>query len=247
MNRLGLPLAVDLCEYQFTHYGFFGRTMNVVHHLPPPHLVGCLEVFINSLSLGKLCCWAVLHRAVRTTFHAGTFWGGELHRSVFANGLLFGKFYTGNEIAVVLSVCTSELFVNGLFHFPSFYYAFPYIHRRGHFFRHSSQFKPILFDSSSIANMNLFSDVNVVCDGSPSRIRMVLLISFGITTRPRSSIRLTIPVAFIKASNGKIVWFTPIIGDSAYFYPSFYQEKASFLTLSLKKRRKKWKIEMLWL
>lgn len=39
--------------------------------------------------------------------------------------------------------------------------------------------------------------VNVVSNGSPSRIRMVLLISLGITTRPRSSIRRTIPVAFI--------------------------------------------------
>ncbi len=34
------------------------------------------------------------------------------------------------------------------------------------------------------------------CSGSPSRIRRVLLISFGMTTRPRSSILLTIPVAF---------------------------------------------------
>ena len=39
--------------------------------------------------------------------------------------------------------------------------------------------------------------VNVICAGSPSRIRIVRRISFGITTRPRSSIRLTIPVAFM--------------------------------------------------
>ena len=38
---------------------------------------------------------------------------------------------------------------------------------------------------------------NVVSSGSPSRIRRVLLISFGTTTRPKSSIRRTIPVAFI--------------------------------------------------
>ena len=38
---------------------------------------------------------------------------------------------------------------------------------------------------------------NVICDGSPSRIRMVRRISLGMTTRPRSSIRRTIPVAFI--------------------------------------------------
>lgn len=40
--------------------------------------------------------------------------------------------------------------------------------------------------------------VNVLCSGSPSRIRMVRRISFGITTLPRSSMRLTIPVAFIR-------------------------------------------------
>ena len=44
----------------------------------------------------------------------------------------------------------------------------------------------------------LYSCVNEFSDGSPSRIRIVLRISFGITTLPRSSIRLTIPVAFIK-------------------------------------------------
>ena len=48
-----------------------------------------------------------------------------------------------------------------------------------------------------IAYKNLVTGVNDVSVGSPSRIRMVLLISFGMTTRPRSSIRLTIPVAFI--------------------------------------------------
>ena len=35
-------------------------------------------------------------------------------------------------------------------------------------------------------------------NGSPSRILRVLLISLGMTTRPRSSIRRTIPVAFIQ-------------------------------------------------
>ena len=39
--------------------------------------------------------------------------------------------------------------------------------------------------------------VNVVSSGSPSRIRRVLLISLGITMRPRSSTLRTIPVAFI--------------------------------------------------
>ena len=38
-----------------------------------------------------------------------------------------------------------------------------------------------------IAKQNLSNGVNVVSRGSPSRIRIVLLISFGITTLPRSS------------------------------------------------------------
>ena len=48
-----------------------------------------------------------------------------------------------------------------------------------------------------IATQNRSIGVNVVSRGSPSRIRMVLLISFGITTLPKSSILRTIPVAFI--------------------------------------------------
>ena len=46
-----------------------------------------------------------------------------------------------------------------------------------------------------IALTNCSSDVNVVYEGSPSRILRVLLISLGITIRPRSSTLLTIPVA----------------------------------------------------
>ena len=40
-----------------------------------------------------------------------------------------------------------------------------------------------------------------ISSGSPSRILIVLLISFGITTRPKSSILRTIPVAFILYNN----------------------------------------------
>ena len=61
-------------------------------------------------------------------------------------------------------------------------------------FLHSS---PILLDKSIRAYKNRAMGVNVVSVGSPSRIRIVRRISFGITTRPRSSIRLTIPVAFM--------------------------------------------------
>lgn len=51
--------------------------------------------------------------------------------------------------------------------------------------------------SLSASPISLSACVTVVSKGSPSRIRIVLLISLGITTLPRSSILLTIPVAFI--------------------------------------------------
>ena len=145
MNRLGTPLAFGLCEYQFTHYGFFSRAENVVHHLHPPHLVGCLKLFVNVLCLGKLYCQRGQH-FVCLFVHVGkvgiepsfTEQGGipsatvlleivEVHPSVFANWLLFGKLHIGNEVAVFLAVCTSELFVNGLFHyiFHPFIYFMP--------------------------------------------------------------------------------------------------------------------------
>ena len=54
-----------------------------------------------------------------------------------------------------------------------------------------------LSSTSTIANPNSSNSDNVISEGSLSRMRSVLLISFGITILPRSSIRLTIPVAFI--------------------------------------------------
>ena len=47
-----------------------------------------------------------------------------------------------------------------------------------------------------MAKLKRSHGANVICDGSPSRMRMVRRISLGMTTRPRSSIRRTIPVAF---------------------------------------------------
>ena len=79
------------------------------------------------------------------------------------------------------------------FHIPPL----PNPHGRALILRHYVQSSPHLFDRSSIAKQNLSHRANVICDGSPSRIRMVLRISLGITTRPRSSMRRTIPVAFI--------------------------------------------------
>ena len=56
-----------------------------------------------------------------------------------------------------------------------------------------------------IAIQNLSNDVNVVSEGSPSLMRRVLLISLGITILPRSSTRLTMPVAFIYILSSLIV------------------------------------------
>ena len=53
--------------------------------------------------------------------------------------------------------------------------------------------------NADINSISLFC-VNAVSSGSPSRILIVLRISLGITTRPRSSMRRTIPVAFIFTS-----------------------------------------------
>ena len=61
-------------------------------------------------------------------------------------------------------------------------------------------FHPFRFAKSSIAKQNVSHCVNAVCNGSPSRIRRVLRISFGMTILPRSSTRLTMPVAFIVSS-----------------------------------------------
>ena len=58
-------------------------------------------------------------------------------------------------------------------------------------------YHPCLLARSPIAKQNRSHCVNVVCDGSPSRIRIVRRISLGMTTRPKSSMRRTIPVAFI--------------------------------------------------
>ena len=55
--------------------------------------------------------------------------------------------------------------------------------------------------SAHIARQNLSHAIPVICDGSPSRILSVRRISFGITTRPNSSILRTIPVARTNAAS----------------------------------------------
>ena len=90
----------------------------------------------------------------------------------------------------------------------------------------------LLFQESVLCNLsailrmalqNLNSCVNDICKGSPSRIRIVRLISFGITTLPRSSIRLTIPVAFIINLRKKYL-FAVLLFDSL---ADLYQKRIS--------------------
>ena len=64
-------------------------------------------------------------------------------------------------------------------------------------FRHHVPLQPVRFAKSSMPKQNFSHRVNVINDGSPSRIRIVRRISLGMTTRPKSSMRRTIPVAFI--------------------------------------------------
>ena len=64
----------------------------------------------------------------------------------------------------------------------------------------SSRFESLQSESTQVIT------VNVVCDGSPSRIRSVRRISLGMTTRPSSSILLTMPVARIKNASDCSNW-----------------------------------------
>lgn len=85
-----------------------------------------------------------------------------------------------------------------------FYFFLPNPHALALVLRYYVQSSPHLLDRSSMAKQNLSHGVNAVCNGSPSRIRSVRRISLGITTRPRSSILLTIPVAFMVASSNTV-------------------------------------------
>ena len=58
-------------------------------------------------------------------------------------------------------------------------------------------YHPRLLAKSNIEKQYISHRVNDVSNGSPSRIRRVLRISLGMTIRPRSSTRRTMPVAFI--------------------------------------------------
>ena len=106
------------------------------------------------------------------------------------------------------------------------------------FFVNMYYLQPILLCKSNIAKANLCHCFNVVSDGSPSRIRRVLLISLGMTTRPRSSILRTIPVAFISWSP-LLFFFSKSL--QSYFVNGvwFYSEQKWFEGLEIYWNRRK--------
>ena len=62
-------------------------------------------------------------------------------------------------------------------------------------------YHPRLLAKSNIEKQYFSRRVNDICNGSPSRIRRVRRISFGMTILPKSSTRRTMPVAFIFLSS----------------------------------------------
>ena len=70
---------------------------------------------------------------------------------------------------------------------------------------------PCRLAKSLMAKQNCSHRANVICDGSPSRMRRVRRISFGMTTRPRSSMRRTMPVAFISKSPLSVKYYKAIV------------------------------------
>ena len=82
-----------------------------------------------------------------------------------------------------------------------------------------SAFSLYLCTTLCIAQQKRSKGVNVVSKGSPSLILIVLLISFGITTLPKSSILLTIPVAFIyKISFVDLITFLLSVNKGVLYY-----------------------------
>ena len=83
-------------------------------------------------------------------------------------------------------------------------------------------YHPWRLAKSNILKQYFSHGVNVVCDGSPSRIRRVLRISFGMTILPKSSTRRTMPVAFISFpllvvnSSGSVCRFWGIMREPVF-------------------------------
>ena len=105
----------------------------------------------------------------------------------------------------VCAICTFPLTLSRIpaaktYHFVTMYY-----------------FHPFRLAKSSIATQNRSHHVNDVCNGSPSRMRRVLRISLGMTILPKSSTRLTMPVAFIISS--------PLVRISGFFGSSICRKR----------------------
>ena len=107
------------------------------------------------------------------------------NRSLFFN--LSGKIpSSGYSPILIFGKCCRDCFLCTITNMHGLWF-FPW---------HYAQLQPF-FASSSTPKQNISQSANVISEGSPSRICRVRRISFGITTRPKSSIRRTIPVAFI--------------------------------------------------
>ena len=83
-------------------------------------------------------------------------------------------------------------------------------------------YHPWRLAKSNILKQYFSHVVNDVSDGSPSRIRRVLRISFGMTILPKSSTRRTMPVAFISFpllvvnSSGSVCRFWGIMREPVF-------------------------------
>ena len=83
-------------------------------------------------------------------------------------------------------------------------------------------YEKVLLSRLPTAQANLSFTVNDVNNGSPSRIRRVLRISFGMTILPKSSTRRTMPVAFISFpllvvnSSGSVCRFWGIMREPVF-------------------------------
>ena len=104
-------------------------------------------------------------------------------------------------------------------------------------------YEKVLLSRFPTAQANLSLAVNDVNSGSPSRMRRVRRISFGMTILPRSSTRRTIPVAFIVflslccISSGIVCrkWGIMREDSHAQTYNGFFVDKQRF-SLEITKR-----------
>ena len=110
---------------------------------------------------------------------------------IYLTEYVFRKALGLRERALYLIPAVHNIICNGLFHPSQISIVGPWNSVAMY------NYQPSRLARSNIPKQNFSHDTNVVCNGSPSRMRMVRRISLGMTTRPRSSILRTIPVAFI--------------------------------------------------